>query len=71
MRCDGGWLLVRHASRHASVTVAHTSCSCSPTASGAARAELVALIRDGTRRYTVPLELTRGRAGWTVTAVGS
>ena len=38
---------------------------------GRARAELVALIRDGTRRYTVPLELKRGRAGWTVTAVGS
>ena len=38
---------------------------------GRGRAELVALIRDGTRRYTVPLELTRGRAGWTVTAVGS
>jgi hypothetical protein len=38
---------------------------------GRERAELVALIRDGTRRYTVPLELTRGRARWTITAVGS
>ena len=38
---------------------------------GRVRAELVALVRDGARRYTVPLELTRGRAGWTVTAVGS
>ena len=38
---------------------------------GRDRAELVALIRDGARRYTVPLELTHGRAGWTVTAVGS
>ncbi len=29
---------------------------------GRGRAELVALVRDGARRYTVPLELTRGRA---------
>ena len=38
---------------------------------GRVRAELVALIRDGARRYTVPAQLTRGRAGWKVTAVGS
>ena len=38
---------------------------------GRSRAELVALIRDGARRYTVPLELMHGRTGWTVTAVGS
>ena len=38
---------------------------------GRVRAELVAVIRDGARRYTVPLELTRGRDGWKVTAVGS
>jgi hypothetical protein len=38
---------------------------------GRVRAELLALVRDGARRYTVPLELARGRAGWTVIAVGS
>ena len=38
---------------------------------GRVRAELAAVVRDGARRYTVPLELTRGRAGWKVTAVGS
>jgi hypothetical protein len=37
---------------------------------GRVRAELVALVGDGARRYTVPLELTRGPAGWKVTAVG-
>ena len=35
------------------------------------RADLVALVDDGARRYTVPLELARARAGWRVTAVGS
>ena len=38
---------------------------------GRVRAELVAVVRDGARRYTVPLKLTRGRDGWKVTAVGS
>jgi hypothetical protein len=38
---------------------------------GRVRAELVALVRDGARQYTVPLELTRERDGWRVTAVGS
>ena len=38
---------------------------------GRVRVELVALLGDGARRYTVPLELTRGRSGWKVTAVGS
>lgn len=38
---------------------------------GRVRAELVALVRDGARRYTVPLKLTRGRSSWKVTAVGS
>jgi hypothetical protein len=33
--------------------------------------ELVALVSDGARRYTVPLELARSRAGWRVTDVGS
>jgi hypothetical protein len=35
------------------------------------RADLVALVDDGARRYTVPLELAREKAGWRVTAVGS
>jgi hypothetical protein len=34
-------------------------------------AELMALVSDGARRYTVPLELERTSAGWTVTDVGS
>jgi hypothetical protein len=38
---------------------------------GRVRGELLALVRNGARRYTVPLELARGRAGWTVIAVGS
>ena len=38
---------------------------------GPVRAELVALVRDGSLRYTVPLELARHRSGWAVTAVGS
>ena len=38
---------------------------------GRVRGELVAVVRDGARPYTVPLELTRGRDGWKVTAVGS
>jgi hypothetical protein len=38
---------------------------------GRARADLVALVRDGNLRYTVALELSRRRHGWTVTAVGS
>jgi hypothetical protein len=37
---------------------------------GRVRAELVALVGDRARRYTVALELTRGPAGWKVTAVG-
>jgi hypothetical protein len=35
------------------------------------RARLLALVRDGRRRYTVPLALARTRAGWRVTSVGS
>ena len=35
------------------------------------RAALVAFVRDGERRYTVPLELTRTRADWRVVSVGS
>jgi hypothetical protein len=38
---------------------------------GRVRAELVALVGDGARRYTVPLELARAHSGWKVTAVGS
>jgi hypothetical protein len=38
---------------------------------GAVRARLVALVDDGARRYTVPLELEHQRSGWTVTEVGS
>jgi hypothetical protein len=34
-------------------------------------AQLAALVSDGARRYTVPLELERTSAGWTVTDVGS
>ena len=34
-------------------------------------AELLALVSDGARRYTVPLELKRSSTGWTVTDVGS
>lgn len=37
---------------------------------GPVRAELVALVHDGPSRYTVPLEVTRQRHGWIVTAVG-
>jgi len=37
---------------------------------GPVRADLVALVRDGASRYTVPLEVTRRRGGWIVTAVG-
>jgi hypothetical protein len=35
------------------------------------RAEAIAIVEDGARRYTVPLELSRTAAGWRVTAVGS
>jgi len=35
------------------------------------RAQLVALVRDGKRRYTIPLRLARAASGWTVTHVGS
>jgi hypothetical protein len=38
---------------------------------GHRRAELVALVGDGRRRYTVALELARTRAGWQVARVGS
>ncbi len=34
-------------------------------------AQLAALVSDGAWRYTVPLELERSSAGWTVTDVGS
>jgi len=37
---------------------------------GRTRAELIAIVDDGKRRYTVPLELARGRAGWQVARVG-
>jgi hypothetical protein len=37
---------------------------------GDVRAAIVALVSDGARRYTVPLELERRRSGWIVTAVG-
>jgi hypothetical protein len=37
---------------------------------GPVRADLVALVRDGSTHYTVPLEVTRERHGWIVTAVG-
>ena len=42
-------------------------------ASGVGRREaaLVALVSDGARRYTVPVELERAAAGWRVTRVGS
>ncbi len=35
------------------------------------RAELVALVRDGRRRYSVPLELANTPSGWLVTGLGS
>jgi hypothetical protein len=38
---------------------------------GHRHAELVALVSDGRRRYTVALELARTRAGWQVDRVGS
>jgi hypothetical protein len=38
---------------------------------GRERAGILALVSDGKRRYTVPLELARIRAGWRVTDVGS
>jgi hypothetical protein len=38
---------------------------------GHRHAELVALVGDGRRRYTVGLELARTRAGWQVDRVGS
>ena len=38
---------------------------------GHRHAELVALVDDGARRYTVALELERTAAGWHVTGVGS
>jgi hypothetical protein len=38
---------------------------------GRERAGILALVSDGKRRYTVPLELARSRAGWRVTDVGS
>jgi hypothetical protein len=37
---------------------------------GHRHAELVALVSDGRRRYTVGLELARTTAGWQVTGVG-
>ena len=36
-----------------------------------AQARLLAFVSDGKRRYTVPLELVRTRAGWRVVSVGS
>jgi hypothetical protein len=38
---------------------------------GSRRAELVALVEDGRRRYSVPLELVRTTTGWRVARVGS
>jgi hypothetical protein len=38
---------------------------------GPVRARLVALVDDGARRYTVPLELEQQRSGWIVTTAGS
>jgi hypothetical protein len=38
---------------------------------GSVRARIVALVEDGTRRYTVPLELERRRSSWTVIEAGS
>ena len=38
---------------------------------GTRRAELVALVDDGERRYTVPLKLTHSAAGWRVDRAGS
>ena len=38
---------------------------------GRERAGILALVSDGERRYTVPLELARLEAGWRVTDVGS
>jgi hypothetical protein len=38
---------------------------------GKRAAAVVALVADGARRYTLPLELERARAGWRVTRVGS
>jgi hypothetical protein len=35
------------------------------------RAEAIAIVSDGARRYTVPLALSRTPAGWRVTSVGS
>ena len=35
------------------------------------RAAVTALVGDGAHRYTVELELQRGRSGWTVTNVGA
>jgi hypothetical protein len=35
------------------------------------RAAITALVADGAHRYTVELELERGRSGWTVTNVGA
>ena len=37
---------------------------------GGGRAELVALVADGRRRYTIALDLARTRGRWTVTGVG-
>lgn len=37
---------------------------------GTVRAAMTALVDDGARRYTVPLQLTRLRSGWQVTDVG-
>jgi hypothetical protein len=38
---------------------------------GKRAAAVVALVADGARRYTLPLELERARVGWRVTRVGS
>jgi hypothetical protein len=38
---------------------------------GLRSAQLLALVDDGRRRYTVALELTRGRGRWQVTDAGS
>jgi hypothetical protein len=38
---------------------------------GRERATVTALVDDGARRYTIVLELARGRSGWLVTDVGS
>ena len=70
-RCGGGCESGGHGSRRASDAAIPRLVLVQASGVGRREAALVALVSDGARRYTVPVELERAAAGWRVTRVGS